>query len=113
MTQVSGKLTKITPRKITMNTTMKPHQTQKIITKTTHQIQKMKVKRETNNLTHHHQPLIVIYSHEKQTIHDSTTSSDPTEIKHQQASTLEHPHVSPKHIKPNMHIRYMISENDP
>ena len=71
MTQVLRKLTKITTLEITTNTTMKPHQTQKIITKTTHQIQKMKLKRETNNLTCHHQPLIVIHSQKKQTIHDS------------------------------------------
>ena len=42
-----------------------------------------------------------------------TTSSDSTEIKHQQASSLEHPRISPKKIKPNMQIRYKVSENDP
>ena len=73
-TQVSRKLTKIVPFKITASITMKPHQTQKIVTKTTDQIQKMKAKRDTNNLTHHHQPLIVTANRNK-----LTTSSNPTE----------------------------------
>ena len=41
-----------------------------------------------------------------------TTCSDPTETK-QEASSLEHPRVSPKKIKRNMQIRYKVSENHP
>ena len=45
-----------------------------------------------------------------------TTFLDPTEkpseIKHQQASSLEDPHISSKKIRPNMQIRYRVNEND-
>ena len=45
------------------------------------------------------------------------TSSDstekPTEIKHQQALSLEHLQISYREIKTNMKIRYKVSKNDP
>ena len=51
-----------------MNTTMKPHQTQKIVTKNSSLDPEDELQKRINNLTHHHQTLVVIHSQQEQTI---------------------------------------------